>query len=307
MKKRPFSKAIFTTAIALSFTGISHAQWDYKTDVKRQIEIQAINCSGCNLTGQDYNGVKIKNSNLSGAILDRANLSGGSLIKSNLSGAHLKKAFLVRVKGRDVVFNGANLNNSTLTELDVTDSEFKDATLNSAELRKAKFHNTNFKEANLGRVTALAATFENCQFEKANFMGANLTKTDFANSNLQGAMFGGANLSAVSFKGADLSGARMASSMGLTQAQLDDACGDDKTELPVDLTITYCVEVEAGRLAHEDTVHEKMAERDLEIALRTERAMRHVEKLMKHATPEGRRALQRVHSDLSAIQRKIEE
>lgn len=307
MKTRPFSKTALTTLCALTITGVSHAQWDYKTDVKRQIEIQAINCSGCNLTGQDYNGVKIKNSNLSGAILDRANLSGGSLIKSDLSGAHLKKAFLVRVKGTQVIFNGANLNNSTLTELEISDSEFKDATLNSAELRKARFYNTKFNEANLGRITALAATFENCDFEKTKFVGANLTKADFANSTFAGAMFGSANLNAASFKGADLSGARMASAMGLTQLQLDEACGDDKTELPLDLTITYCVEVEENAVVHDVAVHEQMAERDLEIAVRTERAISNVEKLMKHASPEGRTALQRIHGDLRAIQRKIEE
>jgi hypothetical protein len=39
---------------------------------------------------------------------------------------------------------------------------------------------------------------------------------------------------------ADLSGADLSAVRGLTQKDLDAACGDDKTKLPVNLTITHC-------------------------------------------------------------------
>lgn len=302
-----FSRLIVAAALAAGVSGVSAAQWDYKTDVKRQISIYAMSCSGCDLSGKDYSGTKMKNSDLSAAILNRVNLSGGTIYNTDFSGAHLKKAFLVSVKGEKVIFAGANLNNSTLTEIELNHSNLSGATLGGAEIRKANITNSDLSGANLGRVTALASSFTDSNFTRARLDGANLTGAIFTNSVFKNTNFGRANLSAASLSGADLSGAKMANVEGLTQSQIDLACGDGKTELPVDLSIAYCSDVAEDSQVHVLADHHKMAARDLEIIKRTERALKHTEVLMKNASPEGRRALQRIHADLLAIQRKVEE
>jgi len=302
----PLSRLLLTTALLAGVSGVSQAQWDYKTDVKRQISIYSMDCSGCDLSGHDYSRTKMKNSKLSGAILNRVNFSGATIYNSDLSGAHLKKSFLVRVKGEKVIFKGAILNNATMTEIELKDSDFQDANLGATEFRKAIISGSNFKSANLGRITALGAKFENCDMSKARFNGANLMGTSFTESIFSKAAFGTANLKAVDFTGAKLSGAKMASVEGLTQEQLDKACGDGKTELPVNLTISYCTDVLETPAAHDQAAHDNLAVRDREIIVRTERALRHTEALMKQASPEGRRSLQRIHADLLAIQRKVE-
>ena len=71
-------------------------------------------------------------------------------------------------------------------------------------------------------------------------MGANLqgAKLDFAD--LQGTNLVRANLQGANLWGADLQGANLQDAKALTKEQLDPACGDDKTKLPVGLTIKLC-------------------------------------------------------------------
>jgi len=177
----------------------------------------------------------------------------------------------------------------------------------AAELRKGHITNSNLKGANLSRITALASSFKGSDLTLARFNGANLTGADFSEAILLKTDFNNANLGAAKFDGADLSGAKLASAIGLKPEQLDTACGDGKTQLPIDLTISYCKEQAEDTVMHDLDEHSPLAARDREIALRTERAIQNIEFLMKKTTPEGRRALQKVHADLLAIRRKIEE
>ena len=73
---------------------------------------------------------------------------------------------------------------------------------------------------------------------------AQLIGTDLSDSLLNGAKLGAfmprAVLTGASLEGADLSDAMMASVRGLTQPQLDRACGNGKTALPAGLTVRPC-------------------------------------------------------------------
>ena len=72
-------------------------------------------------------------------------------------------------------------------------------------------------------------------FSSASFAGANLTNASFVGTYLQGANFRGANLTGTNFAGAEMDRA-----VGLTQAQLNAACGDPSTRLPGGLRIPAC-------------------------------------------------------------------
>ena len=74
------------------------------------------------------------------------------------------------------------------------------------------------------------ANFSNATFLKTDLSGANLAHAD-----LDGADLSGAVLTITSLKGTDLTKAR-----GLTQGQLDTACGDAQTRVPAGLKVHLC-------------------------------------------------------------------
>lgn len=136
------------------------------------------------------------------ADLISANLQGADLISANLPGADLA---------------GANLQRANLQGAD----------LQSANLQGAKLIFANLQGADLA-----GANLQGADLISANLQGARL---DLAN--LEGAKFRGlfGFVPVTNFAGADLTGAR-----GLTQQQLDEACGDGETKLPPGLTIEPC-------------------------------------------------------------------
>jgi uncharacterized protein YjbI with pentapeptide repeats len=73
------------------------------------------------------------------------------------------------------------------------------------------------------------------------FQSAKLTKTDFSYSNLSRARLDGLDLQGANFTGSymyltQLGGANLREVTGLTQAQIDIACGTPQTQLPAGLT-----------------------------------------------------------------------
>ncbi len=92
------------------------------------------------------------------------------------------------------------------------------------------FNKSSFAGADLRDVNAYGALFS-----AANLKGADLTNATFVGTYLQGANLTGAKLS-----GANFSGAQMDHAVGLTQAQLNRACGDETTTLPHGLHVPAC-------------------------------------------------------------------
>lgn len=107
------------------------------------------------------------------------------------------------------------------------------------------FSGARMRQSDLTVATADRANFSGANMSMANLFGARLTGADLSNVNLNGAIlvggyFGGAHFNGAAMAGANLSGAELASAHGLTQAQLDAACGDGATTLPAGLTIPAC-------------------------------------------------------------------
>lgn len=105
---------------------------------------------------------------------------------------------------------GADLTNQCVKGGDLTGADFDGARLVLACMSKANFRSASFRQADLS--------------------GANL-----ANSKLDDADLSGAVLSITSIKGADLSRAK-----GLTQVQIDQACGDRETRVPAGMIVRRC-------------------------------------------------------------------
>jgi uncharacterized protein YjbI with pentapeptide repeats len=73
-------------------------------------------------------------------------------------------------------------------------------------------------------------------FKKATFRGADLSGANLAHAVLDGADLTGAKMTITSIKGTDLTHVK-----GLTQSQLDAACGDADTKAPAGMQVKTCL------------------------------------------------------------------
>ena len=123
-----------------------------------------------------------------------------------------------------------NLFQADFSNLEMKDRDFAGARLRQADFSAAVMNHTSFAGGDLRDLNAYGAVLSG-----ASFAGANLTNASFVGAYLQGANFRGANLSGVNF-----SGAEMERAVGITQRQLDAACGDGATSLPRGLRLRPC-------------------------------------------------------------------
>ena len=123
-----------------------------------------------------------------------------------------------------------NLFQADLANVQLRGRDFAGARLRQADFSTAEITHSDFAGSDLRDVNAYGAVLGG-----SNFAGANLANASFVGTYLQGANFRGAHLA-----GANFSGAEMDRAVGLTQAQLSQACGDAATTTPPGLRIGPC-------------------------------------------------------------------
>ncbi|MFZ4071078.1 MAG: pentapeptide repeat-containing protein [Caulobacterales bacterium] len=123
-----------------------------------------------------------------------------------------------------------NLFQADFSYTDMHGRNFAGARLRQSELSLTEFDNANLSGVNLSIANAFGA-----RLAHANLSGADLKGGVFV-----GAYFGGANLKGAQLTGANFAGAELETAKGLTQAQLNTACGDATTTLPTGLKIPNC-------------------------------------------------------------------
>jgi len=114
--------------------------------------------------------------------------------------------------------------------VDCVGCNLKGADLTNTCVKAHDLHGANFDGAN---ASLMCMSFAN--FSGATFRGTDLSAANLAGAKMDGADLTGAKLDITSFLGTDLSKTK-----GLTQAQIDVACSDDKTRLPPGLQIHVC-------------------------------------------------------------------
>lgn len=152
-----------------------------------------------------------------GARLILAPAYGGACEGCDLSGR-----IMVGAKMTNAVFNGADFSRAVLTRADASHSHFAEANFTAADLT--------------------AATLVEADCPRAVFERTTLTRTDARGANFANAAFTGADVTHVNFEGANIAGADLRRARGLTQAQLDAACGDGETRAPSGLRVRVCAE-----------------------------------------------------------------
>jgi len=114
--------------------------------------------------------------------------------------------------------------------VDCPNCQLQGANLLNTCVKTKDLHGANFDGAN---ATLMCMSFAN--FTNASFRGTELSGANLAGAKLDGADLTGAKTSITSFLGTDLTKVK-----GLTQAQLNVACGDAKTKLPPGLRVHTC-------------------------------------------------------------------
>lgn len=125
---------------------------------------------------------------------------------------------------------GCNLFQADLAGAELKGRSFARARLRQSNLTLAVLNGSNLSGADLRDVDAFGAVLSS----------ANLAGADLTNSSWVGASFGGANFRGAKLSGANISGAELDRVAGLTQAQLNAACGDGATVLPRGLSVPAC-------------------------------------------------------------------
>ena len=101
-----------------------------------------------------------------------------------------------------------------------------------AQVKKARLSGMNLRYASADGAFLVKADLRDANLQGTNLVGANLQGARLINANLQEANLQFANLKGAYLRLAKLQGANLRYAEGLTQKQLDLACGDEKTRLP---------------------------------------------------------------------------
>ena len=107
--------------------------------------------------------------------------------------------------------------------------------LEGADLTNTCVKAKNLTGANFDHASAVLMCMSFANFTNATFRGTDLSGANLAHATLDGADLSGAVLTITSLKGTDLTRTR-----GLTQTQLDAACGDADTKAPAGLKVHLC-------------------------------------------------------------------
>ena len=151
---------------------------------------------------------------------------------AQLFGAHLENALFVGTNLEGAYLRAAHLEGATFSSVNLTR-----ATLQNAHLRGASGDATNFTFANLQGADLRDLRLANPWDPAAMVTGFGLYRANLRGADLRGANLWYANLEEANLEGARLEGADFTHAAGLTQAQVDTACADATTQLPVGLHV----------------------------------------------------------------------
>jgi uncharacterized protein YjbI with pentapeptide repeats len=205
------------------------SQWLFREDLG-EADLRLANLKSADLREADLRDADLREANLAGANLNSAILNGANLCGANLSGANLITA---RLNGANLY--GANLNDAILVSAFMFDADLKVAQLRGAHMSGVGLNGAYLNSADLSKADLSGANLKKAHLLGTNLSGADLTKADLRDVDLSTPDLSGANLSGANLGGVDLRDAR-----GLSQTQLDSACGSEETKLAVGLTLKPC-------------------------------------------------------------------
>jgi len=296
-----YSSVITLALLGLLSAQTVQAQSQGQTFVRERFHTSG-SCASCDLSQKSMTRMQLVDADFSNSNFFRSNLSGGRLDRSNLVGAVFSKAYLIKVEGVEVDFTDAVLRDATLTQAKLTTSQFVGADMRRADLTEGLFNESDFTQADLSSAIAKGANFSGAKLREARLPMATLDGADLSGVDMQDTRAADISLEGATLEGANLVGADLRNARGLTQEQLDTACGDSNTRLPLSLSVPYCdpdMIAEFDRAAEDHDHVQGLA--------RLDNAIREVEGLIRQPGIDlgSRRRLQRIHSQLVGSRRAL--
>ena len=141
-----------------------------------------------------------------------------------------RKATAQRIVMGEKVCKGCDLFQVDLSYQDLPGLDLSGARLRQANLSLSTFDKTKFSGANMSIVNGFGLRAQNSDF----------SNVDFESATLVGGWFSGSNFAGAKLNNTNISGSDFESAKGLTQLQLNTACGDAETKLPKDLKVLAC-------------------------------------------------------------------
>lgn len=132
---------------------------------------------------------------------------------------------------------GGSCTGCNLFQADLSYRNLPGVDLSGSRLRQGDLSLSTMNNARLAQADLSIANLFGGRFTGVSFAGANLERAI-----LVGGYFGGADFSGANLSGANISGAEMERARGLTQGQLNAACGDASTRLPAGLRVPPCTD-----------------------------------------------------------------
>ncbi len=204
--------ALASPATAADCKGEPAPGIDWTDCNKGNIVLRGANLAGASLSGADFTMTDLRSTTLTEAKLQKATLVRSSLAGAEATGGDFSRVEAYRTSFAGIAASGAN---------------FASAELQRADFTSAELSNADFEKAELGR-----ADFEGAVIGGAKFAFANMSRAHLSGATIDAPVdFTGAFLFLTRLEGLDLSTAT-----GLTQAQVDIACGDADTKLPQGLS-----------------------------------------------------------------------
>ena len=202
---------------------------------KTRVEIEKSQGFELNLMGADLSHAQLGDVNLSGAMLNDANLTNTNIFSANLSNTYLhrtimKNAELTNIDFTDARAWGVDLSNAKLRWVTMPNFTLDHANLSYAQLNDVNLSGAFVQYADLSSVDILISDLSNTYFLHSKLPGAHISK-----SNLSGAEIKRTDMTGATLRKVNLSGTRFYRRagevtsdpvIGLTQAQLDEACAD---------------------------------------------------------------------------------
>jgi len=214
------SRALLSAGAATLIWGVLFGLMNFGLEpLRRPFELARANLSGQWLVDEDLGNANLFNADLRGANLTAANLTGANLLSASLS--------------------NADLSNADLTAADLTAARLIFANLSNANLSHAGLSNAHVGSTDLSNAYLLYTDLSGAHLGYADLSGAHLGNANLSNADLTGAYLAYADLSGADLSSVNLSNADLRAK-GLTQKQLDEACGDADTKLPEGFTLKLC-------------------------------------------------------------------
>jgi uncharacterized protein YjbI with pentapeptide repeats len=167
---------------------------------------------------------------------------------TNLSGVDLSGADLRDADLRGTSLYGADLTRADLREASLTDADLREASLYGADFSGASLYGADLSGVSLRGAIIVPAGVSSEEVSRELNSGEpvsrellsapDLRDADLRDADLRGArLFDGVRLSGANLSGANLSGADLSGAQHLTQEQLEQAEGDENTQLPPPLKL----------------------------------------------------------------------